>query len=85
MSGEFAKLFGSNENQVLVKIDTGDKGPEVQFFFKPENLGVCMQSVGFSDNDAGWDKAEAFFESVDATKADLFVKATKDRLGDLIK
>lgn len=65
----FAKLFDSEFGQILVKKDEGDDGPEVRFFFQPEGFGVCNLAVGFSDNDAGWEKADAFFEAVDQASA----------------
>lgn len=61
----FAKLWGTGNGQVLVKIDTGPEGaPEVRFFCQPPGLGVCSFAIGFEDSDDGWDKAEAAFESM---------------------
>lgn len=60
----FAKLFGSDDNQVLVMIDSGDDGPEVRLSFKPQEMGVCSFAARYDDTDEGWDSAEAFFDSV---------------------
>lgn len=66
----FAKLFGNDDNQVLVKLDTSeDGGPEVRFFVKPDGLGVCSQAAEYEDSDEGWDKAEAFFAGIDEKRA----------------
>lgn len=59
----FAKLFDTDIGQILVKIDDGDSGPEVRYFFEPEGLGVCSFVVYFSDD--GWDEADKLFDSVD--------------------
>lgn len=59
----FAKLFGTDDQQVLVMIDSGDNGPEVQYHFQPKDLGVCKIAVNFPDTDEGWDKAERAFEA----------------------
>lgn len=64
----FAKLYQTEETgQVLIKIDNGDKGPEVRFYFVPEGLGVCSMALEFKDDNKGdaWDKADAFFEKID--------------------
>ena len=67
---DFAKLFRNEEvGQVLVMLDTGDEGPEVQFHLKPKGLGVCVIKLGFPDTDGGWECAEEAFASVDQEKA----------------
>lgn len=65
MAELFARLYDTDVGQVLVKLDEGDGGPEVRYFFRPPGLGVCSLAIEFSDDDAGWNKAEAWFESVD--------------------
>lgn len=66
----FAKLWGSDGDQVLVKLDTGpDSDPEVRIYFQPENLGVCSFALGFHDDDSGWDQAEAYFNSMTEEQA----------------
>lgn len=75
----FAKLFGDDKNQILVKIDSSDVGsPEVRFYFEPKGLGVCSMAIGFSEDDAGWDKAEACFASMDEDKATRIVNEQID-------
>lgn len=59
----FAKLYGDDDKQVLVKLDAADDGPEIRFYFQPPDLGVCSVAVGFPDSDEGWDKAEAVFDA----------------------
>lgn len=76
----FAKLFGSGDNQVLVKIDSNDNGPEVRFYTEPPGMGVCSFAAGFSDSDEGWDRAEALFDSVTEEKARDFIKKALDSM-----
>jgi hypothetical protein len=69
MNGEFAKLFGAGDDQVLVKKDADQKGnPEVRFYFvpkKPEGLGVCSIAIGWKDDsDDSWAHCDMAFESV---------------------
>ena len=67
---DFAKLFRNEEvGQVLVMLDTGDEGPEVQFHLKPKGLGVCVIKLGFPDTDDGWEMAEEAFSKVTEEKA----------------
>lgn len=66
----FAKLFETELGQVLVKIDSGDEGPELRVFFKPDGLGVCsVVLTGYKDDDKGWDAAEKAFEGLDESIA----------------
>lgn len=65
----FAKLYGNDDNQVLVKLDQGEDGPEVRFYFKPDGLGVCSVASEFEDTDEGWDAAESAFEKVNEEMA----------------
>jgi hypothetical protein len=65
----FAKLFGTGDDQVLVKIDSNEKGPEVRFYFKPRGMGVCALASSFEDSDEGWDAAEEAFAQVDEATA----------------
>jgi len=68
-SAGFAKVFGNGRDQILIKLDSGDKGPEVQVFFRPTNLGVCCLSIKFTDDDSGWRKAESAFAEFDEPMA----------------
>lgn len=84
----FAKLFGSDDSQVLVMLGKGDDDcPELSVLFKPEGFGVCKLCYGFEDSDDGWDKAEAAFEEIDEAKARVAVDAVllKIDLKDKIK
>jgi hypothetical protein len=66
----FAKLYETHSGQILVKADSDeDSKPEVRFYFKPENLGVCSMAVSFADTDDGWDKQESFFNTMNQEKA----------------
>ena len=59
----FAKLYGTDADQVLVKLDAGENGnPEVRTYFKPDGLGVCsIAAEREDDSGASWDKAEKMF------------------------
>lgn len=71
----FAKLYGSDDDQVLVMLNTDEKNdPCVSFYFQPKDLGVCSFNIGFRDTDDGWDQAEAVFADIDEEKARLAVK-----------
>jgi hypothetical protein len=67
----YAKLFGPEDNQVLVKLDANDEGnPEVRVFCKPVGLGVCSAAWGWNnDSDESWDKAEKSFAGIDQEQA----------------
>lgn len=79
----FAKLYGPDDHQVLVKLDEGDEGPEVRFYFKPAGLGICSSALIFKDNtDDAWDKAEATFANIDEQKAMAVVEGIKESLAD---
>lgn len=78
MSGQlkaFAKLFGTNGNQVLVELGRHpeDLNPCVRIAFQfPDDetgLGVCEMRVNFEDTDSGWDSAEKAFEAMDEGRA----------------
>lgn len=79
-TSEFAKLFGSGQTQLLIKIDRNEETdePEVRAFFQPEDLGVCSFAARYTDDDAGWDKAEAWFESLDEAKAREWIKSAQN-------
>ena len=75
----FAKLYEFEDiGQVLVKLDTGDDGVDVRFFFKPEELGACSLAMTFKRSERGdeWDKAERAFNLVDENKAYALVSET---------
>lgn len=68
----FAKLFGKDDDQVLVKLDSDSEtgNPEVRVYCQPKNLGVCSCALGW-DNDStdSWGKAEKAFEEMTEEKA----------------
>jgi hypothetical protein len=77
----FAKLYGSDDDQILVKLDSGDSGPEVRFYFKPGDcFGVCSVAMIFEDSDAGWDQAEVAFGYVDESLAIDVVAKQKEEI-----
>ena len=79
----FAKLFGPEDDQVLVKLDGApDTGaPEIRIYFQPPGLGVCSFALGFHDREAGWDKAEAVFKEMDEAEARRGVAASMTSFG----
>lgn len=66
---KFAKLFETNIGQVLVKMDTGEAGPEVRFYYSPEGFGVCSLAVQFEESEEGFDRQEKAFELSDEAQA----------------
>jgi hypothetical protein len=68
---KFCKLFDTERGQILVKMDGHYESgnPEVRFYAAPPGLGVCSIAAGYEDSDAGWDRAEAFFEKIDVARA----------------
>lgn len=65
----FAKLYGEDDDQVLVVIQEGDTGPEVKISTVPEGFGICSMAAQFSDNEQGWDKAQAAFDDIGEDEA----------------
>jgi len=66
----FAKLYEPEPGrQVLVKLDTGDEGPEVRTYCEPQNLGVCSIAGSWPDTDDGWTAAEKAFEEMTEERA----------------
>ena len=74
----FAKLYDTEVGQILVKIDDGDDGAEVRFYFEPEKLGVCSIAItwGQDDKETQWKKADAAFEKITKDVATKLVKRT---------
>lgn len=81
----FAKLFGEDDDQVLVKLDrTEDGNPEVRVYFEAEEFGIGICSIASSwedDSDASWDKAETAFASLDEQKARGMVDGAMEAIG----
>lgn len=79
----FAKLYGTDNDQILVTIDEGEDGPELRFHFQPDGLGVCSFALKFEDSDAGWDKAEVSFSDMTEERARKLVEPQLKTLSEL--
>lgn len=79
----FAKLYGTENDQLLVTIDEGENGPEIRFHFKPEGLGVCSFAMQFEDSDAGWDNAEAGFRDMTEERARKLIEPQLKTISEL--
>jgi hypothetical protein len=82
----FAKLFDSEKHgQILVKSDTGgdEYKPEIRFYFESNNprFGICSIALTYTDDDGGFDKRDAAFETIDLLFAEKVVNETKQRAG----
>lgn len=78
----FAKLFDTEEHgQILAKVDSGEDGPEVRFYFKPENLGVCSLAISAKDNEDGWKFIDETFEKITVESATKMVVNCKKEAG----
>lgn len=78
----FAKLYETEEaGQILVKLDDGDDGAEVRFYFEPPQLGVCSVALNWSEREAHeqWEKADKIFESITQEKALKVIKPVLDQ------
>jgi len=77
---EFAKLFGSGEKQIVVIVQRGKDGdPEIRFFYRPKDLGVCSMAINFPDSEIGWESAEKVLEKLTEERARKIIRgATKD-------
>lgn len=69
---DFARLYCADDTgQVLVTIESGDEGPELQISFRMK-VGRCSVKLGFPDNDSGWDLAhKALDEMTEETALNL--------------
>lgn len=66
----FAKLYGTDADQVLVMLDTNEKAePCIKFSCEPRGAGVCTFAISYADTDHGWDAAERRFAEVDEAMA----------------
>lgn len=78
----FAKLYGPEDDQVLVLLQSGDEGPEVRVFFEPEGLGVCSAAIGWKDDsDKSWDLAEKTLSEMTEERAREFVDRVYASMG----
>lgn len=80
----FAKLFGGDSDQVLVKLDMNEDGnPEVRVYFEPEGFGVCSIAIGWNDDsDESWNLATKAFKKMDERSARaLYADSLKRMMG----
>ena len=81
MSGEFAKLFGSGEKQIVVINQSSDDGhPEVRTFFTTEELGVSSVAISFKDDEAGEKAADKLFSLMTEEGCRNAINKTLERL-----
>lgn len=79
---KFAKLFGTDDDQVLVKLDESPAGgPEIRLYFQPPGLGVGSVALRYTDDEAGWALAEKTFERMDEAEARRGVDAALREMG----
>ena len=78
----FAKLFETEVGQILVKLDEGDKGAQINMYFQPENLGVCSVDFNWEDDNekTQWEKADKAFEMMTKESCLEMVKNTLNEL-----
>lgn len=87
MTRKFAKLYETTLGQILVMRQMGDDGPELAFTFDPEvePLGVCTVKLGFSDDDAGCEKADLAFDAVTEEGAVKVVSGQIQQVKEMFK
>ena len=74
----FAKIFESAKYGhicVIRQRDT-DGDPAVTVFVEPPGLGVSSISMGWKDDDAGWDRQEKFFNEIALEYVDNWISST---------
>ena len=80
----FAKLFGPDDDQVLVTLDSDDETnkPTIKVSFVPKDIpqaGICALRITFSDSPKGWKVAEQTLENITEESARSIVAgAMKD-------
>jgi hypothetical protein len=80
--GEFAKLYGKDDDQILILAQTDkDDCPEVRVFFQPPGLGVSSLAIALEDTDNGWNAAEKLFQEMDEEKARKMIKTACKECG----
>ena len=78
----FAKLYGSDDNQLLVKFDANQDGePELRFYVEPKDLGVCSMAISYNNTPKDWDKAEKVFVEMTEEHARQLAKQGFESLG----
>lgn len=68
---KFAKLWEQEGEQILVKMDDGEDGPEMRVYFNPAGLGVCNFALKFTHEDIeeAWNKCELAFNGLEEADA----------------
>jgi hypothetical protein len=68
---KFARLFEFDDiGQVLFVLDEGIDGPEIKIRaaeYRGIDLAITMS--GYTDDDAGWDEAEGYLDTIDEIAA----------------
>lgn len=78
----FAKLYGVDENQVLVTLGTNDEDePEVRFHFAPPGFGVCNFAAIYPDDDEGEENAMKYFMGITEESARAQVRRAAEAMG----
>lgn len=85
MSNDFAKVFGSGYQQLLVQIGTSeeDSGPEISVSMRAKDGAVVatIKLGGWPNDDAGWAKAQRGFDMIEEKTAYRALMSTLDDLG----
>lgn len=80
----FAKLFDTEQGQILVKLDDAEDGePEVRFYVQPAGMGVCSLAITFPGKD-GFSSARRVFEGVTLGTAVAAVASLHQVAGPLL-
>ena len=79
---DFAKVFGSGDNQIAIICHSNDDGnPCVTLFYKAEELGVSSMSIDFEDSTEGEQQSEVAFLNITEETARKIVSRTLKELG----
>ena len=71
----FAKLYGTDDDQVLVLLTTNDEcEPSLEYHYKMMPQGImCTTAIDFKDSDEGWALAEKTLAAMTEEMARAFV------------
>lgn len=61
---EFAKLFGSGEDQIAIILDQSETRPGINFFFQPPYLGLRRYFMTYAATDDGRRAAREYFDKM---------------------
>lgn len=74
----FAKIFETKNGQVVVMRDTNGGGePVVKFYAQPEGVGVCCNTLSFSDKSGGEVTRDIVFNVFNDANLELVERVTK--------